>query len=68
MEHLWIVTNKNDLKNVSVYTDNGLLNTANSYLKISCKTTQEALNLLCNDFYIVKDVINEEKENVLAEK
>lgn len=59
MKHIWILTNKDDLEDVTSYTDDELLKEANSWFEFDCKTLQEALELFCDDFYITDEFIEE---------
>ena len=61
MKHLWILTNKDDLEDVTSYTDEELLKEANSWFEFDCKTVQEALELFCDDFYITDETIEGEE-------
>lgn len=59
MKHLWVLTNKDDMDDVTSYTDKELLKEANSWFEFDCKTVGEALELFCDDFYITEDFIEE---------
>ena len=59
MKHVWVLTNKDDMDDVTTYTDIELIKEANSWLVVECKTVQEALELLCDDFYIGEDFIED---------
>lgn len=61
MKHIWILTNKDDLEDVTSYTDEELLKEANSWFEFDCKTVQEALELFCDDFYITDETIEGEE-------
>lgn len=59
MKHIWVLTNKDDMDDVTSFTDEELLKEANSWFEFDCKTVQEALELFCDDFYITEDFIEE---------
>ena len=59
MKHIWVLTNKDDMDDVTSYTDEELLKEANSWFEFDCKTVEEALELFCDDFYITEDFIEE---------
>ena len=59
MKHLWVLTNKDDMDDVTSYTDKELLKEANSWFEFDCKTVQEALELFCDDFYIGEDFVED---------
>ena len=59
MKHVWVLTNKDDMDDVTSFTDIELLKEANSWFEVDCKTVQEALELLCDDFYIGEDFIED---------
>ena len=59
MKHIWVLTNKDDMDDVTSFSDEELLKEANSWFEFDCKTVEEALELFCDDFYVTEDFIEE---------
>ena len=59
MKHIWVLTNKDDMDDVTSFSDEELLKEANSWFEFDCKTVEEALELFCGDFYVTEDFIEE---------